>query len=85
MFTVTFKQTARKELYALPDKIIKRIAVSIDALSVNPRPAGVKKMKGKKENLWRLRVGDYRIIYVIEEAVQIVNIRRIGHRKEVYE
>lgn len=42
-------------------------------------------MKGKEGNLWRIRVGDYRVVYAIEDAVRIVNVRRIGNRKEVYE
>jgi mRNA interferase RelE/StbE len=84
-YTVLFKETARKELYALPGKILKNVALAIDGLSINPRPPGVKKLKGKGENLWRIRIGDYRVIFLIDDAIRIVNIRKIGHRKEVYD
>ena len=84
-YTVLFKESARKELYTLPGKTLKKVADAIDGLSINPRPTGVKKLKGQGENLWRIRVGDYRIIYLIEDTIRIVNIRRIGHRKDIYE
>ena len=85
MYAVTFKESARRELYALPSKMLKRVAEAIDRLSQNPRPPGVKKLKGETHPLWRVRTGDYRIIYAIDDVVRIVNIRRIGHRKEVYD
>lgn len=46
---------------------------------------GEKKLEGKKEEIWRIRVGDYRIIYLIEDTIKIVEIRKIGHRKDIYE
>jgi len=84
-YTVIFKDSARKELYALPDKLLMRVSSALDKLSQNPRPAGVKKMKGKNEHLWRIRIGDYRVVYAVKDAIRIVNIRRIGHRREVYD
>lgn len=83
-YTISFKETARKELYSLPNKFLKKISTAIDALEANPRPNGVKKLKGQGENLWRIRVGDYRVIYLIDDVVTIVNIRKIGHRSDVY-
>jgi mRNA interferase RelE/StbE len=65
--------------------MLKKILSAIEALVENPRPAGVKKLKGKGENLWRIRVGDYRVIYLIDNTVRIVNIRKIGHRRDVYD
>ncbi len=53
-------------------------------LENNPRPAGCKKLVGEKEDLWRVRVGDYRIIYTINVSIFIVDIRRIGHRRDIY-
>jgi mRNA interferase RelE/StbE len=53
-------------------------------LSENPRPSGCKKMKAEKEYLWRIRVSDYHIIYSIKDTIQIVVIRRVGHRKNIY-
>lgn len=63
---------------------MRKIVKVIDKLSEKPKPSGVKKLKASDENLYRRRSGDYRIVYVIEEKVKIVNIRRIRHRKDVY-
>lgn len=85
MYTVQFKKSAEKELEKLPTQTIKRISKAIDGLIVNPRPAGSKKLEGQRESLWRIRIGDYRVIYLIEDVIRIVEIRRIGHRKDIYE
>lgn len=85
MYNITFKKSAEKEFEKLPSSIIKRIGNSIDSLSKNPRPVGSKKLEGQKESLWRIRIGDYRVIYLIEDVIKIVEIRRIGHRKNIYE
>lgn len=61
------------------------MSLTIDELAVNPRPVGCKKLKGEKEYLWRVRVGDYRIIYKIEDVVKVIEIRKVGHRKNIYE
>lgn len=84
MYQITFKESASKELQRLSKSVIKKIIFSINELSENPRPSGVKKLKDSNENLYRIRVGDYRIIYVIDDGIKIVNIRRIGHRKDIY-
>lgn len=84
MYLITFKKSARKELEALPILIIKSIAKAIDKLSENPRPTGSKKLVDSKEDLWRIRVGNYRILYAIEDKIKIVDIRRIADRKDVY-
>ena len=84
MYVIRFKKSAEKELERLPIQAIKRISKAIDALTENPRPTGSKKLEGQKESLWRIRVGDYRVIYQIEEVIKIVEIRRIGHRKDIY-
>jgi mRNA interferase RelE/StbE len=83
-YTLYFKETARKELLKLPAKLISKISAAIDGLADNPRPVGVKKLKGQGENLWLIRVGDYRIIYLIDDVIRVVNIRKIGNRREVY-
>lgn len=85
MYRITFKKSAEKELERLPVRAIKRISKAIDELSSNPRPAGSKKLEGQKESLWRIRTGDYRVIYLVEDVIRIVEIRRIGHRKDIYD
>ena len=85
MYKIIIKREALKELERLPRKISVSITAAIELLSNDPRPIGCKKLKGANENLWRIRVGDYRVIYLIEDTVRIVNVRKIGNRKDIYE
>jgi mRNA interferase RelE/StbE len=84
MYQLVISKQALKELSKLPTKYSKKIALAIDELIQEPTPHGCKKLKGEKEYLWRIRVGDYRIIYLIEDSIQVIEIRKIGHRKDVY-
>lgn len=84
-YTISIRKEALKELAVLPKKSVAQIKTAIDTLADNPRPAGCKKLKGQQESLWRIRVGDYRVIYAIEDAIKVVNIRKVGHRKDIYE
>lgn len=84
-YAIVIKTSAQKELLGLAKNIAAKVIAAIDKLSQNPRPIGVKKLKGSKENdFYRIRVTDYRIIYTIEEEVRIIEILKIGHRKEIY-
>ncbi|MEC4894552.1 MAG: type II toxin-antitoxin system RelE/ParE family toxin [Oscillatoria sp. PMC 1051.18] len=83
MYTVELTKKAQKQLKALFGENQTRISAKIDSLSTNPRPSGVKALKGLT-NLLRLRVGDYRIIYQIEDERLLVLVVEIGHRREVY-
>lgn len=85
MYQIIIKKEALKELKQLPKSAVKGISLSIEELSANPRPEGCKKLKGSKENLWRIRVGNYRVIYLIDDVIRIVNVRNIGHRKDIYD
>ena len=49
-----------------------------------PRPSGCKKISGMREVLWRVRVGDYRVIYAVDDAIRVVEVRRVGHRGDIY-
>ena len=84
MYQIQVKKSAAKELYALPKQAVKKVSAAIDALANNPRPVGSIKLEGYKETLQRIRVGDYRIIYSIDDSVKILEVRRIGHRKDIY-
>ena len=84
MYRIIFKKSAIKELQRLPTFAVKNIGKAIDRLAETPRPEGSKKLVDSKEDMWRIRVGDYRILYVIEDKIQIIDIRRIGHRKDIY-
>jgi mRNA interferase RelE/StbE len=82
-YAVEVKPTARKELEALPDSILSRVVARLEALHHRPRP-GCKKLKGYKDH-WRVRVGDWRVVYIIDDAAKLVSVTRIAHRREVYE
>lgn len=81
-YTIYIKKSAEKELDRLPIKIYDRIIKQLISLSDNPRPHGVKKLHGREG--YRIRVGDYRILYVIDDAEKKVEIVSAAHRKEVY-
>ena len=81
-YSALIKPSAAKELERLPDKLRRQVAKRIQALADNPRPVGVEKLTG--EELYRLRQGDHRIVYSIEDAVLIVRVVRIGNRRDVY-
>lgn len=84
MYTIVFAKSAAKEVYALPPKVVLKVVEAIETLAVDPRPNGVKRLVGSK-NLWRIRVGDYRVVYSIDDVIMVVDVRKVGHRKEVYE
>lgn len=85
MYKVIFKESVKKELGRLQAKIVSRIFPHIENLSADPRPPGSKKLKGKDGNFYRIRIGDYRVIYFIDDGVKLVSILRVAHRKEVYD
>jgi mRNA interferase RelE/StbE len=80
---VRLGRSATKELESLPGPILERIAKKIDSLAEQARPAGCKKLRGA-DDLWRVRVGDYRIIYAVDDDAAVVEIRVIRHRKDAY-
>ena len=82
-YAVVFARSARKELETLPFSVARRILSAIEQLGADPRPAGVRKLRGV-ENLWRLRVGDYRVLYAIEDAQRLIDIQVVRHRKDAY-
>ncbi len=82
MYQVQVKKSAIKELSQISAPYNQKIIIAIDGLAENPRPNGYKQLKG--ENAFRLRVGDYRIIYTIEDVIKIVEIQRVRHRRDVY-
>ena len=83
-YSLEIRQSAQKELDALDDALFARIDRRILALADNPRPAGCKKLKGYKDQ-WRIRVGDWRVVYIIDDAAKLISVMRIAHRREVYE
>ena len=82
-FQVSFVRSARKELERLDATLVERIFPHIEGLTTEPRPRGCKKLRGATD-LWRLRVGDYRIIYRIDDAARLVEILAVRHRSAAY-
>lgn len=84
MYEIVFKKKAGKELAQLPKADLAKVAHEIDGLAIDPRPPDSKKLKASEDDMWRIRVGNYRVLYVINDGIKIVSIRKIGHRKDVY-
>lgn len=81
-YKIRIKQSAKKELYKLPKKELQKITDKILSLSVNPRPMGVEKLSG--DDKYRIRQGNYRVIYLIRDKQLEITVIRIGHRKDIY-
>ncbi len=83
MYNIDFSKRAQKKLDKLSDAIANPILSAIGDLSNNPRPQGYKKLKGRKG--YRIRVGNYRIIYEIFDEILLIDVIDLGNRKEIYE
>ena len=83
-YTIIFVRSARKELEALEAILVNKIFPKIEALAEEPRPRGCHKLKGEKK-LWRIRVGDYRVIYAVYDDNNAVEIIAVRHRSKAYE
>jgi mRNA interferase RelE/StbE len=82
-YSVDVKPAATKEIEALPDNALSRVIRKVESLAQTPRPAGCKKLKGYKDQ-WRVRVGDWRVVYIIDDEAKLVSVTRVAHRSEVY-
>ncbi len=74
--------SAQRELGSLPPEVSRRVRAAIVDLAHEPRPPGCRKLTGREG--WRLRVGDYRILYDVDDGTQTVTVVHIGHRRDVY-
>lgn len=82
-YSIIIKRSAEKELKALPSGDLKRIILRIRDLAQQPRPSACEKLSGESER-YRIRQGDYRIVYGIDDDAHRVEVVKIGHRREVY-
>jgi len=82
-YRIEFRPAARRGMRRLPRDVIQRIDRHILSLADDPRPHGVERLTGE-ENTYRIRVGDYRVLYEIHDDVLIVYVIRVGHRRDVY-
>ena len=83
VYTVTFARSARKELESLDRGVGKRILSRIESLASNPRPSGCRKLVGAND-LWRIRVGDYRVVYSVDDRGGLIDVQVIRHRRDAY-
>lgn len=83
MFEIQSEKAAEKQLRRIPDPAHDRLVKAILPLAEKPRPNGTKKLSGSTKD-WRIRVGDYRVLYEIAEEIRIVRIYRVAHRRDAY-
>ncbi|MGE0471950.1 MAG: type II toxin-antitoxin system RelE/ParE family toxin [Nitrospira sp.] len=83
-YSIAFARSARRELEALDSSVISRILSKIESLAAHPRPHGSRKLAGEKY-LWRIRIGDYRVIYSILDKERHIDIAAVRHRREAYD
>lgn len=82
-YEIVFTRSASKEIQSLSDSLVNRIFIKIEALATEPRPNGCTKLSGY-DNFWRIRIGDYRVIYSIESKEKLIDIIAVRHRKDAY-
>jgi mRNA interferase RelE/StbE len=82
IYAVTILRRAQRELKDLPPDVFRRVAIALRALGDNPHPPGCQKLTGRDG--WRVRVGDYRVVYEIDDAAHSVLVLHVGHRRDVY-
>jgi len=83
VYQIVIERRAEKDMDRLSSQVHRRVSESILTLASDPRPPGCRKLVGGDDE-WRLRVGDYRVIYQITDTVRVVRVNRIRHRREVY-
>ena len=83
-YKIQWKRSALKELRKKDRSVIARIIESVESLANNPIPHGSRKIQGT-DHTYRIRVGDYRIVYSVESHILLIEIIRVGHRKDIYQ
>ena len=82
-FRIEWKKSTRKDLRKLPPATVNKIVEAVENLGGNPFPHGVEKLSGS-EHAYRIRLGDYRVVYEVVAELKLVEIQRVRHRKDVY-
>lgn len=82
-YRITFARSARKELEKLEGSVVSAIFPKIERLGETPRPKGARKLHGE-QRLWRIRVGDYRVVYAIDDETRHIDVIAVRHRSEAY-
>lgn len=82
-YHIEWTRSAVREVRTLPTRLGLRVAQAVGELADNPRPKGCKKLVGFKD-LWRIRIGQYRVVYSIGDPIKLIRVERVSHRKDVY-
>jgi mRNA interferase RelE/StbE len=82
-FRIAFRPAAERAFLKLSVSVRTRLQPQIEALAVEPRPPGVRKLAGSRDR-WRIRVGDFKVVYEIHDDVLLVLVLTVGHRRDVY-
>jgi mRNA interferase RelE/StbE len=82
-YNIEWKRSAARELRQLPREVVARVLRAVEGLRLNPFPAGVRKLSGA-EHTYRIREGSYRVIYSVYASRLVVEVIRVGHRRDVY-
>ena len=82
-YTIELRPAALRDLKRLPKEVLDRVSKKVNSLADNPRPPGVEKLSGSEDS-YRVRVGDYRMLYGIRDEVLLVIMVRVRHRREAY-
>lgn len=83
-YKILWRPSVKKDLKALPETTVQAILAIVDSLAINPYPANTKKLKGTTKPCFRVRTGNYRIIYEVHNQELIIDIIEVGHRKDIY-
>ncbi len=83
-YSITFARSARKELECLPNLQVEKIFLKIENLGIEPRPSGCVKLRGSSD-LWRIRIGNYRVIYSVNDNDKSLDITAVRHRSQAYD
>ncbi|MBP7689905.1 MAG: type II toxin-antitoxin system RelE/ParE family toxin [Thermoflexales bacterium] len=81
---VTSSRRVEKEITDLPSDVRGRVVTAIKNLAGEPRPDGVRKLSGELKGAWRVRIGDYRVLYDIDDERQLITLLAVLHRREAY-
>lgn len=82
-YSVRLKRSAEKDLRRIDKSRVPSIVAAFESLEKNPRPEGCRKLVGS-DSTYRIRIGEYRVVYLIEDTICIVEVERVRHRKDVY-
>jgi len=82
-YRIKWRKTTKKDLRRIPSREVSKIVLAVEALAANPTPHGSIKLQGS-DCAYRLRIGDYRVVYEVYENTVVVEVVKVGHRRDIY-